>query len=120
MAERVFVGNLSYQCTESELRSAFEENGFQVAEVAIVMDRETGQSRGFGFVTMTEVGDAKKAMSLMEGTVIARRPIRVSEAHERERRPGGGGRPSAPAAVPQQERRGGGGRRGRDRDEDRY
>lgn len=128
MSERVFVGNLSYSLTEGELRAAFEENGFKVAEVAIVNDRETGQPRGFGFVTLVEEGSAKKAIQLMDGTLLARRPLRVSEAHERERRGGG---PNRGAPPPQSDfRRGGGGggggrddrggRRRRDRDEDRW
>ena len=127
MAERVFVGNLNYNVTESELRSAFEENGFRVSECVIVTDRETGQARGFGFVTFADEGAAKRSIQLMDGTLVARRPLRVSEAHERERRgPGAGpnrgpsrGAPPVQAAPPQEFRRQrDGGRRRRDRDEE--
>ena len=107
---RLFIGNLSYTATEDDLREAFSEHGFDLRSVSIPTDRETGQVRGFGFVEFDSAEDAKRAIGLMEGTVIAGRPIRVNEAHERERRP-------APASHHGgKDRRGGRGRQREDRD----
>ncbi len=91
MSDRVFVGNLSYSATDDDLRSAFEDNGFTVKDVTIVTDRETGQARGFGFVTLAEAGSASKAIQAMDGAEVAGRQIRVNVANERERGGGGGG-----------------------------
>lgn len=91
MSDRVFVGNLSYSASDDDLRVAFEEGGFEVKDVTIVTDRETGQPRGFGFVTLGKPGDAENAIRTMDGHLVAGRPIRVNVANERERRGGGGG-----------------------------
>ena len=89
MGKRLYVGNLPYQCEESQLRALFEQDGRQVEEVKIVTDRETGQSRGFGFVEMASGGDeAIKALNLTE---FQGRSITVNEARPREERPRGGG-----------------------------
>ncbi|MGA3024131.1 MAG: RNA-binding protein [Bryobacteraceae bacterium] len=87
----VFVGNLSYQTTESELEAAFGEFG-AVERVSIVRDRDTGQPRGFAFVEMTNAAEAAKAISTLNGREINGRAINVNEARPRaERAPGGGG-----------------------------
>jgi RNA recognition motif-containing protein len=119
MRDRVFVGNLNYSSTESDLKAAFEENGIRVKEATIVTDRETGQSRGFGFVTLLcPVADA---IAKMDGVTVTMRPIRVSEAHERAPAGGGGGPRNFQGGGGDRgrEQEGGGRRRGRDRDRDR-
>jgi RNA recognition motif-containing protein len=88
MNTRLYVGNLSFQTTEDALQRAFAQCG-SVAEVKVVLDRETGRSRGFAFVSMATAEDAKKAMETMDGTELDGRTLRVKEAEER--RPGGGG-----------------------------
>jgi cold-inducible RNA-binding protein len=97
MGSKLYVGNLSYDTTENELRDAFSADGRSVTEVAIVMDRETGRPRGFAFVTMGSNADAQAAISALDGTSLSGRTLKVSEAQERSG--GGGGR----------DRRGGGG-----------
>ncbi len=83
----IFVGNLSYSCTEDELREAFEQYG-EVSSARIILDRETQRSRGFGFVEMSNDNDARAAVEALEGYSLAGRNIRVNEARPREdRRP---------------------------------
>jgi len=91
MGTRLYVGNLSYNVTEPELRDAFAEDGRNVVEVKVVMDRDTGRPRGFAFVEMGSDADASAAMSSLSGREIQGRPINVSEARERAPRSGGGG-----------------------------
>ena len=91
MGTRLYVGNLSYNVTEPELREAFAEGGRNVVEVKIVMDRETGRPRGFAFVEMGTDADASQAIETLTGRAIQGRPISVSEARERTPRSGGGG-----------------------------
>jgi RNA recognition motif-containing protein len=91
MGTRLYVGNLSYQTTEADLRAAFEANGRKVREVAIIADRETGRPRGFAFVQMMSDDDAKAAITALDGSQMDGRAIRVNEAQERAPRPGGGG-----------------------------
>jgi RNA recognition motif-containing protein len=86
---RIYVGNISFDTTEQDLREAFEAHG-QVQEVAVITDRDTGRSRGFAFVTMDDDG-AQKAMEALDGTELDGRTIRVNEARAREDRGGGGG-----------------------------
>ena len=102
----IFVGNFPFNTTEDELSQAFAEYG-TVDRVHLVMDRETGRPRGFGFVTMPEPEEAKAAIEALDGTDFNGRQLRCNEARPREERPrrnfnndrrGGGG-----------ERRGGGG-----------
>ena len=90
MGDRIYVGNLSFQTTSDSLRAAFAEFG-QVADAKVMSDRETGQSRGFGFVTMGSAADAAKAIAAMNGALLDGRPLRVNEAEERPNRGGGGG-----------------------------
>ena len=92
MANRLYVGNLSYQMTEVHLREAFAPHG-QVTSASVVMDRETGKSRGFGFVEMATPEQALKATEAMNGALLEGRPLTVNEARERAPRPGGPGSP---------------------------
>jgi RNA recognition motif-containing protein len=91
MGKRLYVGNLSYNVTEGELRDVFAEGGRNVVEVKIVMDRDTGRPRGFAFVEMGTDDEATAAISSLSGRDIQGRPINVSEARERAPRSGGGG-----------------------------
>jgi RNA recognition motif-containing protein len=91
MGTRLYVGNLSYNVTEPELRDAFGEEGRNVVEVKIVMDRDTGRPRGFAFVEMGSDQEASAAISSLTGREIQGRAINVSEARERASRSGGGG-----------------------------
>jgi RNA recognition motif-containing protein len=91
MGTRLYVGNLSYNVTEPELREAFAEGGRNVVEVKVVMDRETGRPRGFAFVEMSTPEEATAVIESLNGRTIQGRPISVSEARERTPRSGGGG-----------------------------
>lgn len=88
MSMNLYIGNLSYSTTSDELREAFEEFG-TVTRSQVVSDRETGRSRGFGFVEM-ESGGAE-AIEAMNGTELQGRPLTVNEARPRENRSGGYG-----------------------------
>ena len=89
--KNLFVGNMSFQTTETELRALFEPFG-QVTRIHIVNDRETGQPRGFAFVEMAKDEEAAKAMSDLNGKEVAGRALRVNEATPKsERSPRGGG-----------------------------
>jgi len=90
MGNKLFVGGLSWNTTDEGLGEAFAQFG-DVTEAKVINDRDTGRSRGFGFVTYTEESAASSAMSAMDGTVLDGRTIRVNEANERPRRGGGGG-----------------------------
>ena len=79
--KKLYVGNLPWRCSEEELREFFAPFG-TVHSVAIITDRETGRSRGFGFVEMDD-GDAEKAIAEADGRELAGRPLRVNEARER-------------------------------------
>lgn len=103
MGTRLFVGNLSFSVTEDQLRTLFEEGGRQVERINIVVDRDTGRPRGFGFVDMGSETDAQGAIQALNGKEVAGRPITVNEARERPPRTGGFGGGG--------EHRGGGGRR---------
>jgi RNA recognition motif-containing protein len=91
MGTKVFVGNLSFDTTESALRTHFEGAGVKVDDVAIIMDRETGRPRGFGFVQLASADDAATAMSKLDGQSLDGRELRINEANERPQRNGGGG-----------------------------
>ena len=91
MGTRLYVGNLSYNVTEPELRDVFAEGGKNVVEVKVVMDRETGRPRGFAFVEMGSDEEASQAIQTLTGREIQGRAINVSEARERAPRGGGGG-----------------------------
>lgn len=86
----IFVGNLSYQTTESELEAAFAEFG-AVERVSVVRDRDTGQPRGFAFVEMTNGNEAANAINAMNGREMNGRALNVNEARPREERRGFGG-----------------------------
>jgi len=90
MGNRLYVGNLSFTAQPEALRQAFSASG-DVTDVHIVNDRETGQSRGFGFVTMGNAHEAAKAIGAMNGAMLDGRALRVNEAEERSQRSGGGG-----------------------------
>lgn len=90
MGNRLYVGNLSYDANADAVRTCFAEIG-DVSEVHMVMDRETGRSRGFAFVTMSTHESAQNAIAQLNGAMLGGRPLRVSEAEERNNRGGGGG-----------------------------
>ena len=81
----IYVGNLSYGMSEDELRDAFGAFG-QVSSVKILMDRETGRSRGFGFVEMPNSKEAESAIAQLNGKDVGGRPLRINEARPREPR----------------------------------
>lgn len=84
------MGNLSFNTNEDELRQVFEAYG-QVDRVSIMTDRDTGRSRGFGFVEMTSNEDGEKAIAALNGSQIGGRTINVNEARPKTERAGGGG-----------------------------
>lgn len=86
----IFVGNLSYQTTESELEAAFSAYG-AVERVSVVRDRDTGQPRGFAFVEMTNANEAEAAINAMNGRELKGRSLNVNQARPRDERGGGGG-----------------------------
>jgi RNA recognition motif-containing protein len=90
MATKLYVGNLSFNTTESSLRTLFESDGRRVEDVAIVTDRDTGQSRGFAFVQMGSPEDAKAAIEALNGRDLDGRTLTVNEARPQAARPGGG------------------------------
>lgn len=91
MGKRLFVGNLSWDSTEESIRAAFEQGGGTVSDVHIMTDRETGRSRGFGFVEMSTDEEAQAAIQEMDGADLDGRSLRVNEAQPRQPRQGGGG-----------------------------
>jgi RNA recognition motif-containing protein len=93
MSSKLYVGNLSYSTTEDTLRDVFSGNGRTVVSVSIVTDRDTGRSKGFGFVEMGSDDEARAGMDELNGAEIDGRSIRVNEAHEK---PEGRGGPRAP------------------------
>jgi RNA recognition motif-containing protein len=90
MKTRLFVGNLSWNTTEESLRAAFAADGRAVKSVSLLTDRETGRSRGFGFVEMETPEDAASAIDALNETSLDGRNIRVNEAQERSEGGGGG------------------------------
>jgi cold-inducible RNA-binding protein len=107
MSAKLFVGNLSFDLTENDLQDAFAAHG-TVMETNLMMDRETGRPRGFGFVTMSSPEEAQKAIDALNGKDMDGRALTVNVAKPREERPaGGGGR--------RREYSGGGGGGGRNR-----
>jgi RNA recognition motif-containing protein len=90
MGTRLYVGNLSFSSTVETVREAFARIG-EVTDVHIVTDRASGQSRGFGFVTMGSPAEAQKAIESMNGAALDGRALRVNEAEDRPQRGGGGG-----------------------------
>jgi len=100
MGKKLFVGNLSFDITTADLEALFSQVG-SCASVAVITDRATGRSRGFGFVEMSSPSEAQKAIADLDGHELHGRALKVSEAREREggggggrnRRAGGGGSP---------------------------
>lgn len=86
----IYVGNLSFNASDDDIRGAFEQYG-EVTSVNIIMDRETGRSRGFAFVEMADAENAKEAIENIDGTEIAGRAVKVNEARPRPPRGSGGG-----------------------------
>ena len=93
MSSKLYVGNVSFESTENDLQDLFSEAG-TVTETVLMQDRATGQSRGFGFVTMSNSEEAQKAISLFHGKAVHGRNLTVNEARPREERTGGGPRQS--------------------------
>jgi cold-inducible RNA-binding protein len=88
--KNIFVGNLSFNTSEEELRKMFEAFG-QVDRVSIMTDRDTGRSRGFGFVEMTSNDDGEKAITALNGSQAGGRTLNVNEARPKPERVGAGG-----------------------------
>jgi RNA recognition motif-containing protein len=89
LGNRLFIGGLSWDTDDSGLRTAFEPFG-ELDDVKVITDRDSGRSRGFGFVTFADPGDAQSAMTAMDGSVLDGRSLRVNEANQRERSGGRG------------------------------
>ena len=89
MNTRLYIGNLSYSTTEDQVRSLFEQAG-GIINVAVITDRETGRSKGFGFVEMETVEAAQEAIKRFNGYLLQERALTVNEARPREERSGGG------------------------------
>ncbi len=90
MATRIYVGNLPYSTDNQQLAQLFSAFG-EVLDAAVIMDRATGQSKGFGFVEMSDDAQAHNAIQALNGTMLGNRTIRVNEAQPRAERGGGGG-----------------------------
>lgn len=90
MAKKLYVGNLSYSTTETQIRELFAQAG-EVTEVTIIMDRDTGRSKGFGFVQMAEDSAAQEAIRRFNGHSLDNRSLTVNEARPREERSSGSG-----------------------------
>ena len=88
--KNLYVGNLPHSTTDSELRTAFEAHG-AVEKVSIVTDRETGRSRGFAFVEMTNAAEADKAIAALNGSEMGGRTLKIYEAQPKAARPKSGG-----------------------------
>ena len=114
--KNIFVGNLSFNTAEDELRQLFEPFG-QVDRVSIMTDRDTGRSRGFGFVEMASNEDGEKAIASLNGSQVGGRTINVNEARPKTERSGGGGGGGGGRDRGDRGGRGGGGGGGR---RDRY
>jgi len=91
VAKKLYVGNLSYDTSDSELQKMFEVYG-TVQSAQVIMDRDTGRSKGFGFVEMGSDEEAKAAINGLSGKEVGGRSLTVNEARPREDRGGGGGR----------------------------
>ena len=89
MGTKLYVGNLSYDTTEDTIRTLFAQAG-DIAEIAFIMDRDTGRPKGFGFVTMQTEEGAQEAIRRFNGQTVDNRALTVNEARPREERSGGG------------------------------
>jgi RNA recognition motif-containing protein len=90
MGKKLYVGNLSFNSTEDEIRELFEQHG-GVDSVKVITDRETGRPRGFAFVEMSEASAASDAIRALDGTQFGGRALKVNEAQDKPRPSGGGG-----------------------------
>ena len=90
MSKKLFVGNLSFQTTESDITSAFQEYG-AIESVSIITDRDSGRSKGFGFVVFGDATEADKAIAQMNGSQLDGRALTVNEAKPMVKRDFGGG-----------------------------
>ena len=90
MNTKIFVGNLSFNTTENDLHDAFAAHG-TVIEANLMMDRDSGRPRGFGFITMSSPEEAKKAIEALNGATLDGRNLTVNEARPKADRPPGGG-----------------------------
>lgn len=90
MGKKLYVGNLSYQMTDSGLQDAFSAFG-TVESAKVIMDRDSGRSKGFGFVEMGSDAEAQAAIEKLNGQVLDGRPLTVNEAKPQAPREGGGG-----------------------------
>ncbi|MBI9017514.1 MAG: RNA-binding protein [Phycisphaerae bacterium] len=90
MTKKLYVGNLSYDMENSDLETAFAEFG-SVESATVIIDRQSGRSKGFGFVEMSTEEEAQAAMAAMDGQEVSGRPLKVNLAKPREDRPQGGG-----------------------------
>jgi len=91
MGNKLYIGNLPYSADQQTLQDAFGKCG-TVESVNVIMDRQTGQSKGFAFVEMSSSGEAQKAIQEIHGSTIDGRAVTVNEAKPQEKRSGGGGR----------------------------
>lgn len=89
MATKIYVGNLSYDTTETQVREAFAALG-EIESVSLIIDRDTGRSKGFAFVEMSNDNEAKSAIEQLNGTEVDGRTMNISEARPREERGRGG------------------------------
>src|SRR5262245_14721909 len=113
LGKKLYVGNLPFSATESDLRALFQPHG-AVASVNVIMDRETGRARGFAFVEMEDAGDAANAIRALDGSDMGGRSLRVNEAQDKRGGGGGGGRRDG-GGVGRRDGGGGGGGGRRDR-----
>ena len=90
MSKKLFVGSLSWDTNDEGLRTAFSAHG-EISEAVVITDRDTGRSRGFGFVTFDDDDAADKAVAALNGTELDGRTIRVDVAQAKQRSGGGGG-----------------------------
>jgi len=90
MSKKLFVGSLSWDTNDEGLRTAFSAHG-EISEAVVITDRDTGRSRGFGFVTFDDDEAADKAVAALNGTELDGRTIRVDVAQAKQRSGGGGG-----------------------------
>jgi RNA recognition motif-containing protein len=91
MGKKLYVGNLSFEVTDGDLLKMFEPHG-TVQSAQVIMDRDTGRSKGFGFVEMGNDAEAQAAIQALNGQEVEGRALKVNEARPREDRGGGGGR----------------------------
>lgn len=86
MSKKLYIGNLPYEIGEEELKTLFADGGWETEEVVVISNRDTGRSRGFGFVTLANDDDASEAIAQLNGRDMGGRSILVNEARERQDR----------------------------------